>query len=149
MLDGGNVIACLKQRRSGAGVEPPHAAAEQLHVQFIALKIKQIQVGDLEFAACRWAQRPAKIDDLIIVNVKPRHSERTFRLLGLFFEANGFAFRVELDHAIALRVANLIAENARAPLESERLAIKIEFPRENVVAKDERRARIADEFRAD
>src|SRR5947209_18895551 len=131
MLDGGNVIACLKQRRSGAGVEPRHAAAEQLHVQFIALKIKQIQVGDLEFAACRWAQRPAKIDDLIIVNVKPRHSERTFRLLGRFFEANGFAFRVELHHAIALRVADLIAENAYSWLDGGRVAIEGERIRDD------------------
>ena len=71
------------------------------------------------------------------------------RFLGFFFEANGFAVRIELDHAIALGVANLIAKNAGTPLESERIAVKIEFPIENVIAENERRARAADKFRAD
>ena len=60
------------------------------------------------------------------------------RLLGFFFQANGFAVRIELDHAVALRVANLIAENACASLDGERVAIEVEFPIEDVVAKNER-----------
>jgi len=37
MLDGGDVITRLKQGFSGTGVEPGHAAAEQLHLQLAAL----------------------------------------------------------------------------------------------------------------
>src|SRR4029077_12873192 len=110
-------IARLEQRRGGACVEPRHAAAQELHVQLIAVEIKQIQICDFELAACRWPQRATKIDNLIVVNVEPGHSEMALRLLGFFFKANSFAFGVELNHAITLRVANLIAENARAALD--------------------------------
>ena len=51
-----------------------------------------------------------------------------------FFQANRFAFGIELDHAIPFRVANLIAENVRTTLEGERIAIEVEFSVENVVA---------------
>ena len=42
MLDRGDVIAGLEQSSGSASVEPGHAAAEQLHVQLVPLKIKQI-----------------------------------------------------------------------------------------------------------
>src|SRR5437879_13775131 len=57
MLDSGDVITRLEQRLRGAGVEPGHAAAKQLHVQLVALKIEQIQIGNFEFAARRRPQR--------------------------------------------------------------------------------------------
>src|SRR5437868_2069606 len=68
------------------------------------------------------------------------------RLLGFFLQANRFAVRIELDHAVALRVADLIAENACASLDRERVARKVEFPIEDVVAKNQRCARIPDKF---
>jgi hypothetical protein len=71
---------------------------------------------------------------LIVVNIKPRDSKGAFRLSRLFFEADRSAVSVELDHAVPLRVPNLIAENARATLDGERLAIEVEFSVENVVA---------------
>ena len=73
-------------------------------------------------------------------------------LLGFF----GFSSRLiarpsgtKFDHSVALGIADLVAENARAPLEGERSAIEVEFSVENVVAQDERRAGVAEKFRAD
>src|SRR6266487_457754 len=149
MLDGGDVIARLEQRSGSARVKPSHAAAEELHVQLVALEIKQIQLCDFEFATCRWPQRATKIDNLIVVNVKPGHSEMALRLPGFFFKANSFAFGIELNHAITFRVANLIAENARAALDSERVAIEIKFPVENIITENERCARVPDKLCAD
>ena len=71
------------------------------------------------------------------------------RLFWFFLEANGFAFGVELDDAIALGVANLIAKNACPTLDGERITVEVEFAVENVVAKNERCAGVADKFCAD
>ncbi len=142
------MLASSKASR-GAGIEPGHAAAEQLHVQLVALKIKQIQISDLQFAARRRVHSATKIDNLIVVNVKPWHGERAFRLLRFFFETDGFAFGVEFDNAVTFRVAHLIAENARTALDGERIAVEIEFPVKNVVAKNERCPAVTDEFCAD
>src|SRR6266568_9237207 len=51
MFDSRDVIAGLKQTGLRAGIEPGQAAAEQFHVQLFAVKVKQIQIGDLQFAA--------------------------------------------------------------------------------------------------
>ena len=118
-------------------------------MQFVTVEIKQIQVSDLELAACRRAQRAAKIDDALVVNVKARHGEVTFWLFWFLFQTDSFAFRIELHNAITLRVANLIAKNARAAIDGERIAVEVQFPIENVVTKDKRCARVADKFRAD
>src|SRR5206468_9060327 len=91
----------------------------------------------------------AKINDLMVVNVKPGYSERALRLLRFFLEADRFAVGVELNHTVTLRVANLIGENASATLDGERVPIEIEFSIENVVAQNERGAGVADEFCAD
>ena len=55
-------------------------------------------------------------------------------LFGFLLEADRFSFGIEFDHAIPLRVANLIAKNVRATLDGERVTIEVEFSVENVVA---------------
>src|SRR5207247_728610 len=144
MLDGGDVVTGLEQSGCGSGIEPGHAPAEQLHVQLVALKIKQIQISDLQFAARRRAQSATTLDNLIVVNVKPGHGEMAFRLLRFLFEADGFAIGVEFDNTVAFRVSHLIAKNARAAFDRERVAVEIEFPIKNVIAKNEGRAGVVD-----
>src|SRR4030095_4838792 len=146
MLDRRNVIARFQQRRGCSGIQPRHPAAKQFYVQFAVFEVKQIQIGDLQFAACRWTQGAAKIHDFMVVNIKTRHSKSALWLLWFFLEANRFPFGIELDYAVSLRVANWVAENARATLDCQRLAVKIEFAVENIVSEDQRRPRIADKF---
>src|SRR5437762_6720940 len=71
------------------------------------------------------------------------------RLLRFFFEADCFAIGVEFDNAITFRVAHLIAKNARAAFDGERVPVEIEFSIKNVIAKNERCARVTDKFCAD
>src|SRR5690349_4931582 len=149
MLDGGDVIARFEQSLRRAGVEPRHAAAKQLHMQFVALKIQQIQIGNLELPARRWPQHATTFDDFVVVNIKPGHGEMALRLFWFFLEANGFAFGVELDYAVALRVANLITKNKCPTLDSERVTVEVEFAVENIVAKNQRCAGVADKFCGD
>ena len=73
----------------------------------------------------------------------------TFRLLRFFLETDCLALSVKFDHAIALWIAHLITENARAALDRESVPVEIEFSVENIIAKNKRRARVADEFCAD
>src|SRR4029453_17717495 len=64
-------------------------------------------------------------------------------------EADGSAVTIELDHAIPLGIANLIAKNVRATLDGERVTIEVEFSIENVVAQNQRGAGVANKFRPD
>ena len=57
--------------------------------------------------------------------------------------------RAELHHAVAFRIAHLVAENTGALFDLERLPEKIELPVKDIVAEEQRRAAIADEIGAD
>src|SRR4030095_1623857 len=73
----------------------------------------------------------------------------TLRLLRFFLQTNCLALSVELHHAVALRVADLISKNASSVLDGQSVPVKIEFPVENVVAQNERHTGGAEEFCTD
>src|SRR5438552_10798240 len=91
----------------------------------------------------------SKIYHALVINIKSRHREVTFWLLRFFLETDRLALGIEFNHPIALRVAHLISENARAALDRESVPVEIEFPVKNVIAQDERRPRVANESRTD
>src|SRR5260370_8490830 len=128
MFDCRDVIAGLEQARLRAGVEPGHAAAEQFYMQLFLLQIEQIQIGDLEFATRRRAQRSAKTDDPLVINIEARHREMTLGLLRFFLETYRLPVAVEFDHSVTLWVADLISENAGSAFTRETSPIKINFP---------------------
>src|SRR4029453_6568709 len=101
------------------------------------LEKKENQIRDLEFTARGRMQGSAKIDNALIVNIKPRHRVVTLRLLRFFLKTNCLSFGVELDHAITLRIADLISKNASAALDGQSVPVKIKVPVENVVAQNE------------
>src|ERR1700737_863367 len=72
-----------------------------------------------------------------------------FRALRFFFEADRTAVAIELDHTITLWIAHLISENACAAFDREGVAEEIEFSVKDVVAQNQARAGVANEFRAD
>ena len=61
MFDRGDVIAGFEQTGLRSGIKPGHPAAEQFHVELVLLEIKQIQIGDLKFAARRTASAFGKV----------------------------------------------------------------------------------------
>src|SRR5882724_11664033 len=73
----------------------------------------------------------------------------TFRLFRLFLETDCLALSVKFDHPVALWIAHLISENARAALDGESVPVEIEFPVKNVIAQNEGRSGVANEFSAD
>src|SRR5947208_3274519 len=140
MLDGGDVVAGLEQACLRAGIEPGHAAGEQLHVQLVSIEIHLVQIRDLQLAARRWFQLTAEIDHPLVINVEPRDREVTLRMRWLLFETDSFPVGTEFNHAVAFRIAHLITEDVCAFLMRERRTIEIEFPVEDVVAENERGA---------
>ena len=56
------------------------------------------------------------LDHLVVVEIQPGDGVRRFRLRGLLFEADRAPVGVELDDAVALGIADLVAEHRRARL---------------------------------
>src|SRR4051812_13963278 len=136
MLDRCDVIARFEQTGLRSGIQPGHTATKQFHLKLVPFQIEQIQIGDLQFAARRGFQAPAKIDNFRVVYVKTWNGELRLGLLRFFLEADRAAVAIELDHAVTFGIANLIAENARAFFKCERVTKEIEFTVEDVVTKD-------------
>src|SRR5436189_5794993 len=103
-------------------------------MQLFLPQIEQIQISDLEFASRRRAQRSAKIDNPLVINIEARHREMTLGLLRFFLETDRLAVGVEFDHSVTLWIADLISENASSSFNGQSVPIKIESPVENVVA---------------
>src|SRR5882724_3624913 len=134
MLDRRDVISRFEQTRLGSSIEPGHAATERFHVQLVSFEINRIQICDLQLVACGGLQLPAELDHAAVVNVETGNREIALRLLRFFLEAQRAPVRAKLDHAVSLRIAHLITENACAGLDRECIAIEIEVPIENIVA---------------
>ena len=119
--------------------------------QLSALQIGEIHVGDLEFAARRRFERRRDVDDLVVVEVETDDGVVRARLLRLLLDREHVALRVELDDAVALRVAHPVAEDRRAlvsrrgALEAVAEAVAVE----EVVAERQRDAVAADEIAPD
>ncbi len=99
----------------------------------------------------RRLQRRRDVDHLVVVEVQPGDRVGRLRLRRLLLEADGAAGRVELDDAVALGIANLVAEHRRAGLAGRGAAQVVGEVRavEDVVAERERDAIGADELAAD
>ena len=141
----------LQQGVVGAGVKPGVAAAHGLDVKLVAREVGLVDVGNLELTACRWLNRLRDVDDVLIVEIEARHGEVGLRLCGFLFKAYGLALLVELDDAVALRVADVVGKDRRAVrLRGRALHHDGEVGAvEDVVAQDERTALARKEVLAD
>ena len=97
----------------GTGVEPCEAASQRLHLQLAILEEALVHCGDLQLTACRRLDRSSYIDDFVGVEVQADDGIVGFGLGRLLLDAEAVAIGVELSHAVALRVADPIAEHRR------------------------------------
>ena len=135
----------------GAGIEPGHAATHQLDVQLALLKVAAVYVGDLELAARRRLDGRGDIAHLLVIEIQARHRIVRLRLRRLFFDAGRAAVRIEADHAVALGILHVIRKHGRtivAHIGCLQAALKV-MAVVQVVAEDQRRMMMADEFAAD
>lgn len=150
-LDGLDEGCSLQQGVVRAGIEPGVAAAHGLDVELAAREVGLVDVGDLEFTACRWLYRLRDIDDVPIVEIEACHGEIRLWLGWLLLEAHGLTLLVELDNAVALGVADIVGKDRRAVrLRGRTLHHDSKVGAvEDVVAQDERTALTREELLAD
>ena len=133
------------------GIEPGHAAAEDLDLQGAAVQVDAVDVGDLQFAARRGLQRLCDADDIVVVEVQPDDRVPRFRRLRLFLEADRLHRVIEGDDAVAFGIAHRIGENrgALAPRRDDFQSLGETVTEEDVVAEHEADRIVADEIAAD
>ena len=110
-----------------------------------------VDVGDLELAPGRGREAARDLHDLVVVEVEAGDRDVRRRHARLLDDLGGAPARVEGDDAVALGVADVVAEHGRPPgvpgrlLQEGRHAVAVE----DVVAQHQRDGVPADEGRAD
>ena len=133
------------------GVEPGHAAAHDLDIELLQLQVAAVHVGDFQFAARRGLEIARDVADLRIVEIQAGDGIARLRLLGLFLDADGTAFGVEGDDAVALRIGDGIGKHRSASVDFRGLLqLTGQFVAiEDVVAQYQRGRVVADEIATD
>ena len=114
------------------------------------LEVAPVEVGDLQLAARRGLELGGVLDDVVVVEVEPRHREVALRVLRLLLQRQRAALGVELHHAVGPRVGDVVAEDGGAVELGEAQQLLAEAGAvEDVVAQHERGALVADVVGAD
>ena len=115
-LDGADELARLVERLHGAGVKPGVAAPKGHDVEEGVVEVHAVEVGDLELAAGRGSHARGARRHVARVEVEAGDGVGALGLGRLLLDGDGPAPLVELDHAEALGVVDVIAEDRGAPL---------------------------------
>ena len=153
-LDGADELAGLVEALHGAGVEPRVPAPEGHDGQAPVLEVHAVEVGDLELAAGRGDDPLGHLADAAVVEVQAGDGVGALGALGLLLDGDGVEVLVELDHAEALRVVDVVAEDGRPALALRALDRALQVAgeavaEEDVVTEDERAGLAVDELLAD
>ena len=97
-----------------AGIQPGIAPAHDLDAQLLALQVEAVQVRDLQLAARRWLEAARQLHHLAVVEIQARHCVIALGLGRFFFQREHLALLVELRHAIALGVGDMVGKHAGA-----------------------------------
>src|ERR1700730_3373685 len=111
LLEDAHELACLVEIFGRAAIEPGAAASDLLHGELAQLKIHPVEIGDLELAARGAAKLSGELQRPFVVEIEAGHGEVAFRLRGLFRERDRPAVAVELHHAVALRLRDLVGKD--------------------------------------
>lgn len=113
VLDSLDECRGLHQAVYRAGVQPGEATAEDLHLQSLFLKIKPVEVGDLQFAARGGPDLVRHPRDAWRIEVQSGDAVVALGNLGLLLDRKHAPPPVELHDAEALRVLHVVAEDGR------------------------------------
>ena len=134
-----------------ARIEPREPPAHLLYLKVAALQIRAVHIRDLKFAAYRRPDRLRDFNDIVVVEVQPRHRIVRARRLGLLLQTDSASRLIKLHDAVALRIAHVVGEHRRTRLACRRTLqkpCKIGAVKD-VVAQHERTTVAADEILAD
>ena len=110
-LHGADELARLVEALHGAGVQPRVAAAERHHGEQPVLQVHAVEVGDLELAAGGGDDPLGAPAHVAGVEVQAGDGVAGLRVLGLLLDGDGVEVGVELHHAEALGVVDVVAEH--------------------------------------
>ena len=116
LLDGLNETGSLHQAVVRPRVEPGEPAAQQLHAQIAAFQVAFVDRGDLQFTPGARFDVRSDADDIAVVEVQARHRPVRTRARRFFLDGGCPAGLVEGNYAIALWIANLVAEDRSSVL---------------------------------
>ena len=132
-------------------VEPGEPAAQQFHAQIAAFQVAFVDGGDLQFTPGARLDVRSDADDIAVVEVQARHRPVRARARRFFLDGGCPAGLVEGNYAIALGIANLVAEDRSSvllrcgPVQLLGQAVPIK----DVVAKRQGARIVPDKFPAD
>ena len=153
VLHGADELRGLVEALHGAGVQPRVAAAEGHHGERPLPQVHPVEVGDLKLAACGGPHLVGLGGDIARVEVQSGDGVGALGLGGLLLDGYGPAPRIELHHAEALGVVDVVAED-RGPtglgvLDGARQVAGQAVAVEDVVAQHEGARLAGDEVLAD
>src|SRR5262249_42639020 len=122
-----------------------------LDVQFSRAQVSQINVGNLDLAASRRLQRTRDVQNLVVIEVQSSDRPGRLGVPRLLLETPRTKFSVEFNHAVPLRISDLIGKHGCAFLAghggSKAAAHRVAIV--DIVSKDQRYAVISDELPPD
>ena len=114
-LHGTHELTRLKQRIHRTGIQPRVTTPQRAHVQHARIQIHTVQVSDLQLTT-RTRLHPLRVlDHVLVVEIQAGHRVMRLRMGRLLLDRHGLPILIELDHAIPLRIVDIIAEHARTP----------------------------------
>lgn len=113
-LHGTHELTSLKQRIHRTGIQPRVATTQRTHVQHASVQVHAVQIRDLQLATRARPDLFRVFDYMLVVEVQAGHRVMRLRMGRLLLDGHGLLTLVELDHAVTLRIVDIIAEHARA-----------------------------------
>ena len=95
----------------GTRIEPCEATLERLYLEFLLGQVFLVDGGDFQFPAGRRFDMFCNLDHAVGVEIEAHHRVVGLGLGGLLLDAQAVALAVELRHAIAFRVVDIVAKD--------------------------------------
>ena len=135
----------------GASIEPRKPAPHNLDRHRAFIKIKPVQIGNLQLAAPRGRKVAGTINHRLIVEIQARYRVVRFGQLGLFLDRHRLAVRIKFHHAERLGIIDPVSKHARPA--TARIGIAQQCGQavavEDIIAEDQRAWPPAHKIRAD
>ena len=138
----------------GTRIEPCEATLERLYLEFLLGQVFLVDGGDFQFPAGRRFDMFCNLDHAVGIEIEAHHGVVGLGFGRFLLDAQAVALAVELRHAIALRVVDIVAEDRRQSVLLGILHTLLQQTGESgavedVVAQDQAGAVVADKLFAD
>ena len=92
-------------------IEPRIAAPQTLNVKLPGRQIRNVDIRNLQFPACRGANRPRDVHNVCIVEVKSRHRIVGLRMLRFFLQRGCIPHLIKGNDAVPFRIRDVVGKD--------------------------------------